>query len=96
MRINSSDIQRTHGAEAERPVSKPNSSPANALGSDVAKVSSEHSRVQALAAEISKLPEIRQQKVAELADKIRKGTYEVTPQQTAEALFGALATEPAA
>ena len=96
MRINSTDTQRTTGPEPERSGSRANSSPVDGLGSDVASLSSEHSRVQALAAAVAQLPEIRQSKVAALAEKIHSGTYDVTPQQTAAALFSAMAALPAA
>lgn len=58
-----------------------------AMPSDVAKLSSDYVKVQALAAAIGELPEIRQDKVAALAESIRSGTYAVSAEQTAEALY---------
>jgi flagellar biosynthesis anti-sigma factor FlgM len=43
--------------------------------------------VQVLAAQVDNFPEIRQEKVAALEDAIQKGTYQVTPEKTAEAML---------
>jgi len=53
---------------------------------DRAELSLDQVRVRALAAQVNELPEIRQQKVAALSRAIREGNYNVTPEQTAEAL----------
>jgi len=66
------------------------------LAPDVAQLSSDHVRVQALTAAVSQLPEVRQEKVAALAQLVRSGTYSVTPQQTAEALISYMNLRPAA
>jgi anti-sigma28 factor (negative regulator of flagellin synthesis) len=51
--------------------------------------------VQQLASQVSQLPEIRQDKVAALQRAVQAGTYQVTPAQTAGALFSALQGSPA-
>ena len=56
-------------------------------GADVAHLSADPARVQALAAAVSQLPEIRQERVTALAESLRSRTYEVTAQQTAGALM---------
>jgi anti-sigma28 factor (negative regulator of flagellin synthesis) len=52
--------------------------------------------VQALAAQVNELPEIRQEKVAALGRAVQSGNYQVTPEQTADALLSELRTRPAA
>jgi flagellar biosynthesis anti-sigma factor FlgM len=54
--------------------------------SDTAELSLDHARIGALAAQVNNLPEIRQEKVAALATAIRNGTYDVSPEQTADAM----------
>ncbi len=57
---------------------------------DTAVLSTEQSRIQALAAQVSGLPEIRPEKVASLGRAIRSGIYQVKPQETADALLSEL------
>ncbi|MGA9042946.1 MAG: flagellar biosynthesis anti-sigma factor FlgM [Terriglobales bacterium] len=64
--------------------------------SDTAVLSPDQSRVQALAAQVSQLPEIRQEKVAALAHAIETGVYQVQPQETAEALLSQIQVRSAA
>jgi flagellar biosynthesis anti-sigma factor FlgM len=62
---------------------------------DVTKLSPDYVRVQALAAAVSELPEIRLDKVAALSEMIRSGSYAVTPEQTAEAMVSHMAVSAA-
>jgi len=59
-----------------------------ALAADTAKLSADSSRVQSLTALVAGLPEIRQEKVAALGLAIQRGSYNVSPEQTAAALVG--------
>ncbi len=52
-----------------------------------AKFSWDESRVRSLSTAVAELPEIRQERVAALAESVRNGTYAVTAGQTAEALI---------
>jgi len=61
-----------------------------AASTDKTVLSPDQARVQSLAAEVNQLPDIRQEKVAALGRAIQQGTYDVTPEQTAEALLGEL------
>lgn len=61
-----------------------------ALGNDTAVISPAQSRIQALAAQVNRLPEVRQDKVAALGRAIQDGNYQVSAEQTAEALFSEL------
>jgi negative regulator of flagellin synthesis FlgM len=54
---------------------------------DAAQLSSSSLAATTLAAAASQVPEIRQEKVAALAEQLRAGTYEVSPEQTAEAML---------
>jgi flagellar biosynthesis anti-sigma factor FlgM len=66
------------------------------LNRDTAVLSPDQSRVQALAAQVSQLPEIRQEKVAALGRAIQTGVYQVKPQETAEAILSEIQTGSAA
>ncbi len=74
--------------------------PAAAAGepaADSARFSLDQVHVQALTAQASSLPEIRQEKVTALGQAVRDGTYQVSPEQTAEAVLSELlARSPAA
>jgi flagellar biosynthesis anti-sigma factor FlgM len=75
---------------AEAAQSSLKSSPSSAgrlTPSDVANLSSDYGKVQALTAAISSLPEIRQDKVAALAESVRSGTYAVSGDKVAEAIM---------
>ncbi|MFZ0284597.1 MAG: flagellar biosynthesis anti-sigma factor FlgM [Terriglobales bacterium] len=63
---------------------------------DSAQLSTDRSQLQTLSAAVLQLPEIRQDKVAALAGQLQKGSYQVSPQQTAEALLSALTAQHAA
>lgn len=57
---------------------------------DTAVLSPDQSRIHALAAQVSGLPEVRQEKVSALARAIETGTYQVKPEETAAALLSQL------
>jgi flagellar biosynthesis anti-sigma factor FlgM len=63
---------------------------------DRAQLSTDQVKIQALSAAVLQLPEIRQDKVAALAEQVKKGAYQVGAPQTAEALLTALTTNRAA
>jgi len=56
-------------------------------GEDTAQLSGTHLQVQALAAQASQAPEVRQDRVEALRQAIQSGRYQANPQQTAGALF---------
>jgi len=68
----------------------------SSLAADTAKLWTDHNRVAALSAKVNHLPEIRQEKVAALAKKVREGSYQTTPEQTAAAMIGHLVIAPLA
>jgi anti-sigma28 factor (negative regulator of flagellin synthesis) len=63
---------------------------------DVAHASADYVRAQGLAATLSQLPEVRQEKVAALAELVRSGNYSVTSDQTAGALMAHMGVQAAA
>jgi flagellar biosynthesis anti-sigma factor FlgM len=63
---------------------------------DSAQLSTDTVTVQVLSAAVLQLPEVRQEKVAALAEQVQNGSYAVSPEQTAGALLTALATKRAA
>lgn len=68
----------------------------NALGSDTARLSTDQARVASLAAQVNNLPEVRQQKVEALRRVIGDGSYQVTPEQTADAILAEIQIPSAA
>ncbi len=62
--------------------------------SDTAKLSSDNARVQALALQAGAAPEIRQAKVAALAKSTSDGSYQVSSEQTAEAMLSQMRLIP--
>lgn len=68
----------------------------NPLGEDQAELSGVHNQVQALAAQVSQLPEIRQEKVDALRQVVLGGSYQPGSKQIAEALFAHMLVMPAA
>ena len=66
------------------------------VAADSTQLSTDQVKIHALSTAVLQLPEIRQDKVAALAEQVRKGAYQVGAQQTAEALLTALTTNRAA
>ena len=97
MRIdNNTRIPDATGAGQAKPSSSAVAGSGSALASDTAKLSTGQSAVQALAANVNDVPEIRQERVAALAKALREGSYQVTPEQTAEALISHVMQAPMA
>jgi flagellar biosynthesis anti-sigma factor FlgM len=65
-------------------------------GTDSTQLSTDQVKLQALTAAVLQMPEVRQDKVTALAAQVQKGSYQVTAQQTAEALLSAVTTNRAA
>ncbi len=70
-------------------------SKATDLAAAVTKLSPEYEKVQSLAASVSQVPEMRQERVAALSESIRTGNYEVSSKQTAEALLSYMSSTAA-
>jgi len=77
-----------------RPSSSVVAGSGSGLASDTAKLSTGQRAVQALAAKVNEVPEIRQERVAALAQAVRDGSYQVSPEQTAEALISHVMQSP--
>jgi flagellar biosynthesis anti-sigma factor FlgM len=88
MRIDSSWKPQAleNGASGQKPGSTRKDAAAPAAGNDLAHWSEDTARVNALAAQVNSLPEIRQERVQSLSQAIRDGRYQVTPEQTAASL----------
>lgn len=83
--------------ESSKPGLGSSSGPASSeLAADVAKLSPDYVRAQVLTEAVNQLPEIRQDKVAALAQLIGNGSYAVTSEQTAAALLSHMAGRVAA
>ena len=64
------------------------------LGQDQAMFSGAHIQVQALAAQASLLPEIREEKVQSLRQTVQSGQYHPDPEKIASALVAQMALDP--
>jgi flagellar biosynthesis anti-sigma factor FlgM len=90
--LNTSIAPTSDPGELSKSSLRSSSGPAGSeVPGDVAKLSPDYARVQALTAAVSQLPEIRQDKVAALAEMIRSGNYAVSSEQTANALVSHMA-----
>jgi flagellar biosynthesis anti-sigma factor FlgM len=63
------------------------SSSAPGTGEDQAVLSGALVQVQALVAQASQLPEVRQERVSALRQAVQSGTYQASPEQVAGAVF---------
>jgi flagellar biosynthesis anti-sigma factor FlgM len=87
------NIRTPEAADAARPAksnSKSASRTAGGEGLDQAQLSHDQAHLHALEAKVNGLPEVRGEKVEALRQVVRDGSYEVTPEQTAEAMFAEL------
>jgi flagellar biosynthesis anti-sigma factor FlgM len=96
------DLNTGIGQAADSPQTAPgarsaaSSAPAESRGADTAQLSSDQARVQALTVQVNNLPEIRQQKVEALGRAVRDGSYQVSPESTADALISEMLARSAA
>jgi len=75
------------GAEASNSRTQADVHVKAALGNDTAEISLDQVRVQSLASQVNNLPDVRQEKVTALGLAIQQGRYQVTPEQTAQAML---------
>jgi flagellar biosynthesis anti-sigma factor FlgM len=57
------------------------------LAPDQAQLSTAHAQVQALAAQVVQLPELRQERVVALRQTVQNGSYRPSSEQVAQAIF---------
>ena len=90
---NSQPLSETNRGSTPNPAAPASSSPASALGAatgtgeDQAVLSGTLVQVQALVAQASQLPEVRQERVSALRQAVQNGTYQASPEQVAGAVF---------
>ncbi len=87
------------GNIANRSVSQASSSSQQAVqiaARQATQDSTYQSVVSALVTQVNQQPEIRQEKVAALVQQLHAGTYDISPSQTADAVFADLAPRQAA
>jgi len=73
-----------------------NVSSSGALGEDQTQLSGVHAQVEALAAQASQLPEVRQERVQALRSAVQSGQYRSNPEEIAGAMFTHMLTVSAA
>ena len=79
--------------DRQNPAASSGSSAAHAAapGADEAQFSGSHAQVQALVAQASQLPEVRQERVESLRQAVQRGQYKASAEQTAGAVFAHMA-----
>lgn len=84
-------------ASSVRPGTRADASVANSgTASNSTELSSNHLSAAALTAAVGQVPEVRQEKVAALAGQVRSGTYQVSAEQTADAMLSEMQGSQAA
>ncbi len=80
------------GANARASASAPVAAKASAeeRSSDPSEFLSTQSRAAVLASRLNQLPAVREEKVAAIANAVKRGTYQVSAAQTAEAILSEL------
>ena len=87
MRIDlSSEVRTSESMSPGKAGSRP-SEPTAASNREAAELSSQDLSAAALTAAVAQFPELRQEKVAALAEQVRSGRYELSAQKTAEAML---------
>jgi flagellar biosynthesis anti-sigma factor FlgM len=82
--------------QGPQPRASANSAAGSVLGQDQAQLSGAHVQIQALAAQASQLPEVRQERVQALRQVVQSGNYHPRPEDVAEAMMAHMKVEPAA
>jgi negative regulator of flagellin synthesis FlgM len=80
-------IPEQNHTSAQNSAATASSATSGAMGEDQAQLSGAHVQVQALAAQASQLPEVRQERVQALREAIQSGHYHVSPEKVAGALL---------
>ena len=88
-------ISESNRTSAQTPAAVERSAAGGGLGDDQAQLSGAHAQVQALAAQASQLPEVRQERVQALREAVQSGRYHVNPEKVAGALLAHMAGGPA-
>jgi len=84
--------QQTSETGRDKQPSQANSTPARVEpGADQAQLSGAHIQVQALAAQASQLPEVREAKVNALRDAVQSGHYRPNPANIAQGMMSEMA-----
>jgi flagellar biosynthesis anti-sigma factor FlgM len=63
------------------------SSVSSTLAEDQAQLSGSHAQVETLAAEVERMPEVRQERVQALRQAVQSGQYDASPEKVAGAVF---------
>jgi flagellar biosynthesis anti-sigma factor FlgM len=87
-------VSETNLTNAQNATTRP--SAGNGLGDDQAQLSGAGAQVEALAAQASQLPEVRQERVQALRQAVQGGQYQASPEQVAGAMFAHLLAGSAA
>ena len=100
MRINSDHgaqpLSESDRASAQSTHTAGGGQTSSVLGQDLAQFSGSHAQVQALAAQVTQLPEIRTERVTALRQAVLSGNYDPGTQEVAQAVFSHLIVEQAA
>jgi flagellar biosynthesis anti-sigma factor FlgM len=86
-----SEGARTNNAAVANSKASTSTGVGGLLGQDQAQLSDMHAQIQTLVAQVSQLPETREQKISALRQAVVEGTYQPKPDQVADALFSNMA-----
>lgn len=89
-------LSESNHSDAQSTVAAGSSSASHVAGEDQAELSAAHAQVQALAAQASQLPEVRQERVQSLRQAIQSGQYHSSPEEVAGAMFEHMIAQSAA
>ena len=82
--LNPNNLAATDAAASQ---SKATTRTTDSAANDKAELSPDQARVQSLTAQLNQLPDVRNNKINELWKAIKQGTYQVTAEQTADAII---------
>ncbi len=84
MKISPSQIQQIAKLYGQNRTARPEKTQKTSMGRDAVDLSAQGKEIQALKQRIAQLPEVREDRVAELKSAIQSGTYQVSARQVAE------------
>ncbi|HZQ67132.1 MAG TPA: flagellar biosynthesis anti-sigma factor FlgM [Terriglobales bacterium] len=90
----SPESRQAEGASQPKPRVGSNPRDRSTIGEDKAQLSLDQGRIRDLEWQAKQLPEVRSERIKALAQKLESGAYEVTPQQTAEAMLSEMLRRP--
>lgn len=96
MRVDLNNVSPGENAQGVQSTARAGGSQGNTKPANDGADSSDHLSATSLTNTVAQLPEVRQEKVAALAERVRNGQYQVSAQQTADAILSQIRQRQAA